>query len=324
VFQPDEPDNGSYGEYSSNYINDDPAACQTGGSYNCYCYKWSKYWVDGGQLCYELDNDWNTISSGQNVCSCNTYNAYHGWSNYYGNLSSYYCANGGGGSVVNTLSERERQERLCKYDGANPSYSGYRGPNSYCPGTDILPMTANPNTVISKITSMVADGATNIHQGAIWGFHTISPTEPFTQGSDYDTATSKVMILMTDGENTYYGDNNMNGSDFLQAYGHYYNAPDGNGTPYQLNGSRLGYSVNNYNQMTAVMNILTEETCQNAKDAGIIVYTIGLNPPNNPTRTMLENCSSGAGYAYFPTAANELNSVFAEIASKLAPLRLAQ
>ena len=75
---------------------------------------------------------------------------------------------------------------------------------------------------------------------------------------------------------------------------------------------------------SALMDARTLETCTNAKAAGVIIYTIGLSPPNNTTINMLRNCASGADYAYFPTKASELSSVFEEIAAQLAVLRLAR
>jgi hypothetical protein len=71
------------------------------------------------------------------------------------------------------------------------------------------------------------------------------------------------------------------------------------------------------------MNSRTVETCNNAKASGITVYTIGLNPPNQTTRDVLTECATDEDHAYFPTASSELITVFTEIASQLANLRLA-
>ena len=168
---------------------------------------------------------------------------------------------------------------------------------------------------------MVANGNTNIHQGVIWGFHALSPTEPLAEGRGYDTATSKVMIVMTDGENVFNTANNMNGSSILQAYGYYYNTPPG-GPAYQRKNTRLGYGVTGNWQMNAIMNTLTEESCQAAKDEHIKIYTVGLNPPNEATRQMLTNCASAPSMAYFPNQPSELNTVFTTIAEQLAELRI--
>ncbi len=216
------------------------------------------------------------------------------------------------------LPERERQERACKYNGGSASYwSWSSGPNANCPDANIQPLTDNPTGIATEIDGMVAQGGTNIHAGAAWGFRTLSPTEPFTEGRPYGTATSKVMIIMTDGENTYYPLNNMNGTQYYMPYGYMWNnlahLPEG----------RLGTTDHDTSwNMTTKMNALTLETCTNAKAAGITIYTIGLQSPNTTTTNMLKSCASDTGKAYFPTDPAQLNSVFTTIAEQLAQLRI--
>jgi hypothetical protein len=206
--------------------------------------------------------------------------------------------------------------------GSWPPHENYtQGPNAGCPNADIEPLTDSVTTLTSKVNAMAADGGTNIHEGAAWGYRVLTPTEPFTEGRAFDTATSKVMIIMTDGENTYfendfrfdpYGAPNMNGTYYYMPYGYLWN-------------ERLGtYGVDDEDSMRLKMNDLTLGTCTNAKNAGITIYTIGLATPNSTTQTMLEDCASSVSKAYFPTAANELNGVFSEIVSELAVLRLAR
>jgi Flp pilus assembly protein TadG len=216
------------------------------------------------------------------------------------------------------LSDRELQERICKYTSSTPtgiSQVSAKGPNGDCPANPITPLTTTKSTVISAINNMASQGGTNIHAGTIWGFHVLSPTEPFTQAKEYDAATSKVMIVMTDGENTAYKSSNMNGSSYYSYYGYPWN-------------QRMGTTSWTDAQLETEMDTRLVTTCTNAKAAGIVVYTIGLatSETSNQTKveTMLKNCSSGTGYYYFPAAASELEGVFEEIASQLANLRLAR
>lgn len=315
MFAPDMPDSSGYG-YDNSYLSDSGGVCPSENT--CICAHFDNYTALGWYECAILNSSGGIISNGNSVCSCTSNPTIE--SNIYGFGSGtlYTCPGSG------SLSQRERQERLCKYDGGSPSLSGRYGPNSDCPSRDILPLTDNTVSILADITAMVANGATNIHQGVIWGYHALSPTEPFAQGRGYDTAVSKVMIVMTDGENTYYGNSNMNGSDFNQAYGHLYNAPMTSATAYQSNSGRLGYNVSTSSQMPTVINTLTAETCENAKADGIEIYTIGLEPPNSTLENLLINCSSGTGYYFFPESSSELTDVFTEIANQLAALRLAQ
>lgn len=332
-FAPDEP--GSAGNpdsgFNNSYLNDTPNACDVlQGSCTCEkqyvdgYYAWGCGYYGGYGWCSgywettcEFTDTEGAVSTGPGVCSCGY---------FYGSgpitCDIYYEP------PAYLLSDRELQERLCKYDGASVSYGTWpphetytQGPNAGCPNADIEPLTDNVLTLTTNVAAMTADGGTNIHEATAWGFRVLSPTAPFTEGRNYETATSKVIILMTDGENTYwgidrrydpYGSPNMNGTYYYMPYGYLWNG-------------RLGtYGVDDQDSMPTLMNARTLETCANAKAEGIKIYTIGLDPPNSTTQTMLENCSSGAGYHYFPTDASELDAVFTEIANQLASLRLAQ
>lgn len=224
------------------------------------------------------------------------------------------------------LTSRQLQERLCKYTGS-PLITGFsQGPNADCTRTAILPLTDKPASVISTIGAMQAAGGTNIHEGTAWGFRTLSPDEPFAEGAPYDEGTSKVMIVMTDGENTAYNLNGtpvqnsiraLNGSIWYSAYGWPYN-------------QRLGVLGTSNADLVTEMNTRTSQTCENAKAAGITVYTIGLATSKVTQSTqavvedMLKRCATSTSHAYFPQQSSELKTVFASIAAQLAALRLAQ
>ena len=211
------------------------------------------------------------------------------------------------------LSDRELQERICKYDGASVQYAydsstheNYtQGPNAGCPDADIQPLTDNVTTLTTKINAMVADGGTNIHEGTAWGFRTLSPSVPFTEGRDYDTATSKVLIIMTDGENTYWHVNkrydssatpNMNGTYYYMPYGYQYN------DRLTMHPGSTSYLNSDGENLQLAMNDLTLEACENAKDAGITIYTIGLQSPNTDDDQYVDQaCASETSKAYFPS-----------------------
>ena len=234
------------------------------------------------------------------------------------------------------LSQRELQERLCKYNGAMSYTTNQKGPNADCPATSLLPLTGTPATVKTAITNMVADGGTNIHEGTAWGFRALSPTLPFTEGKPYDAATAKVMIVMTDGENTAYRGSSssldsLNGSAYFSAYGYPYNSRNTNANSSSSgNIERLGSIGSTNSQLVNEMNARTLQACANAKAEGITIYTIGLSTDeadqSTPAvvRKMLTDCASTTDKAYFPAQPSELKSVFLAIAGQLAALRLAQ
>lgn len=332
-FAPDEPDSG----YSNSYINDRPSSCtnkdqgswaktitKTGctstasssSSFNNLSCSDSDTSIEQRDQNGSLVNNPSstepaTINGQPKDCTDSFDNTRTSRNpNRYTNTYTRNCSY--------TFSDRELLERICKYSGATPSgvsQSSVKGPNGDCPTNAIQPLTSNKSLVTAAINALDPQGGTNIHAGVEWGFRVLSPTEPFIQGQAYSNATSKVMIVMTDGENTAYPANNMNNAQYYGYYSYPYNR-------------RLGTVNSSKDDLQGEMNTRTVQTCNNAKAAGISVYTIGLavEDTSDPTaiRQMLKDCSSGTGYWYFPTQSSELTTVFTQIANQLSTLRLAK
>ncbi len=225
-----------------------------------------------------------------------------------------------------SFSDRELQERLCKYTGKIDT--GKPGPNADCPFNAITPLTTTKKTVLDAIKVMAPQGYTNIHQGAIWGYHMLSPGEPLTEAQSYASSTVKVIILMTDGENTVdgYNSSSMNRARGYMAYGYPGPAPY-NGRIY----SSTYPNPSSDAQVTAAMDSRTLETCRQAKKPvatgepdKIVIYTIGLNAPNQKTINLLKDCATDPDHAFFPTDPATLTDTFKLIADQLANLRLAK
>lgn len=268
------------------------------------------------------NNQGNSCNAGSYRCRTRTTDGWTAWSAWQSNTcflpgEPLLSSSVSGTSTKTTtttyslLTPRELQERVCKYNNVTYNGSTTMGPNAYCPTISILPLTNSPTNVINRINAMVADGGTNIHEGTAWGMRVLSPDEPFTEGAPYADATAKVMIVMTDGENTAYPANNMNGATYYSAYGFPYN-------------ERLGASGWTQAQLNAEMDKRTLETCTTAKELGMTVYTIGLSVTANATRTMLSNCATSPDHVFFPTHPNQLMATFADIAEQLAALRISR
>ncbi|MGV8832468.1 MAG: hypothetical protein ACOH2N_10865 [Devosia sp.] len=269
-------------------------------------------------------------------CSCRSYS----WSNWsYGSSQTRTGTCTGGGYIPQGLSQRDLQERVCKYYGSVTTSSFSTGPNADCTRTAILPLTSTPSSVTSTINTMQAEGGTNIHEGTAWGARVLSPSEPFSQGDAFGTATSKVMIVMTDGENTSYNLGNycsstqlgLNGSCYNSAYGFPYNSRNTSTTSSSAgNIERIGVLGTSNNNLVAEMNTRTNQTCENAKAAGITIYTIGLatdqaqQSSQAVVEKMLTDCASTSQRAFFPQTPGELRAVFENIANDLSALRLSQ
>ncbi|WP_297107411.1 TadE/TadG family type IV pilus assembly protein [uncultured Devosia sp.] len=348
LFSPDMVD----GVGTNNYVNDSPAVCDrpSQGGATCTqtesrtCYWWgctgSNYSSSptGGPTNFTSTSKFAKGIYGErpSSCGCRNWGSWSGWSTS-GSTQSRTRTCSGGGYIPEGLSPRELQERVCKYYAGVSNSSFSRGPNADCTRTAILPLTTNPTTVINTINGMQAEGGTNIHMGTVWGFRALSPTAPFTEGGPYDQATSKVMIVMTDGENTAYNfcggtQGSLNGNCYHSAYGFQYNS--NNTSSVSTSGGNIPRMGNPSNVANATlvteMNQRTLDSCANAKAAGISIYTIGLATDTvtqstpQTVRNMLTNCASVASNAKFPASPSELKSTFEDIANDLSALRLAR
>jgi hypothetical protein len=198
------------------------------------------------------------------------------------------------------------QARTCKYDGASPSGAG---PNYNCTTTPILPLTANKSDAATAIGLMQASGNTNIGEGLMWGWRVLSPEEPFPGGRAWDDQENqKILVLMTDGENTYQAYNNHNRS----AYGAFGYAAK----------NRLG---TNYWQSALVsqMNAKTTAACNNAKARGVTIYTVAFRlESSSSTQALLQGCASSADKAYRASDGQALIQAFQIIGREIAQLRV--
>ncbi len=195
--------------------------------------------------------------------------------------------------------------------GYNNPISVSRGPNKSCPQA-VTAMTKYKTTILNGITSMQARGNTHIVLGAAWGWRMLSPRWRGLWGGEMDTDNlpldyntplmDKVLLIMTDGENTI--DNSNRG-----AYGY-------------LSNGYLGTT----NQTNAVNQLNTRLTtvCNSAKNNDIIVYTIAFGGPGTTVENLLRNCASKPEYYFDSENGEELQSAFQQIGDSLANLRLSK
>jgi hypothetical protein len=72
------------------------------------------------------------------------------------------------------------------------------------------------------------------------------------------------------------------------------------------------------------MNTKTLAACENAKAAGIKVYTVAFRlDATSPTRAMLATCASGANETYVASNGQALIQAFESIGREIAKLRVA-
>jgi len=115
---------------------------------------------------------------------------------------------------------------------------------------------------------------------------------------------------MTDGENTYTRYSNNHNWTVYGAFA------------YGVKG-RLG-NTNSTNAIAGQMNTKTRSACTNAKQRGVIVYTIAFRLQNDTaTRALLSQCATDGSKAFVASDGDALNQVFQAIGREISNLRVA-
>lgn len=212
-----------------------------------------------------------------------------------------------------------RQRHMPKYFEPAPQSTAavelYAGPNHMCSTTPITPLTdvtksAGLTKIKNAIDAMQPLGATDVPEGTAWGWRVLSSAEPFTEGRpDHEYGNDKVLIVLTDGENTYYTPNSLGGNDLATNRSIYSNKgytakvqPGATKTRLFMGTNISNSSGNHVNAtFTSAMNQHMDTVCNAAKDAGIIVMTVALDlsTSNSGERAAIEALSRCASDSRF-------------------------
>lgn len=199
------------------------------------------------------------------------------------------------------------------------SWLAFPGPNQGCP-VPLVPLTdvtasAGKTQVLNTISSMWprASGGTQVHIGMIWGWRALSPNGPFAPNNGHPlsysaastTGWKKVVVLMTDGHESWPATDDMTGLG-------------------QMVDGKIGTTSD---AATAESNLDTRlvNVCNNmAANGNYIIYTIGLGS-GGATNTQLQNCATTSNGGFFGAATpSNLQAVFNNVAKSLIGLRLSQ
>lgn len=184
------------------------------------------------------------------------------------------------------------------------------GPDYNCRTPTVTPMTNVKADLLTAIDNMVSTGYTVIPTGLAWGWRLISPTEPFTEGADYDDEdTVKAMILLTDGQNDVSGGLGNHNRSRYSAYGY-------------AQSGHLG-SVNG-NEAEDTLNTKTATLCANIKAQNIRLYTITFQLNDGPIKDLMRSCASKTSMYYDSPSNAQLQTVFEDIAKGLSELRISK
>ncbi|MER2536617.1 MAG: pilus assembly protein [Rhizobiaceae bacterium] len=251
--------------------------------------------------------------------------------------------------------DRTRQTYTPKYYTPAPSgtaaATGSGGPNASCTTTPITPLTdvsnaAGVTKIKTAIDAMQSNGATNVPEGMAWGWRVVSSGSPFTEGrAESEKGNDKVVIVLTDGANTYYTPSSLGYNDLASnkstysAYGYAGRNTPGYSKPrifQDTSVSSSDYSNDNY---TKALNAQFTTLCTNAKAAGLLVLTVSLdlsasNSTEKAQMDALKGCSSDSRFRkdpadatkpaklYWNATGGNLAEKFKEIADELSNLRI--
>jgi len=203
-----------------------------------------------------------------------------------------------------TGNQDTRLKNSAKYSGKSLT-----NPNADCNMQKILPLVSNKITLLNYVNGMVATGNTHIAIGAAWGWRTLSPEAPYTEGLAYDDPDwQKALVLMTDGLNTTPSNSTFHRSSYTA-----YNFLVRN----QLGTTNAAASETAQDTRTALV-------CQRIKDAGIRVYSILLEENAARAKNLMRNCATDVSLYFESPSAAELEGVFEAVATDLSNLRLSR
>jgi Flp pilus assembly protein TadG len=191
------------------------------------------------------------------------------------------------------------------------------GPNKGCPSA-IVALTSAQNTVENAIDKLKHKfgGGTIVSEGLMWGWRTLSPKAPFSEGKPYGQA-QKFLVLMSDGQNE------INKNDLgTKAIYSDYNA-------YGYLGrweTRLSDTKNirTFPQLNTYLDERLATACANAKKEGIIVISLLFNTNEKRAEDGMRNCATSPQYFFKAESADDFDEAFGKVSEVISKLRISK
>ena len=198
-----------------------------------------------------------------------------------------------------------------------PNYKYYSdtmtpiGPNFNCGTRPITPLTTSRTTVQDEIEALVAEGSTNMTEGVMWAWRTLTPEAPYKEGANKKHV-RKVIVLLSDGNNHVNEKSDDRGSEYF-SYGY-------------LAENRLGINAGStQDDIYTAMDDRMKKACENIKNGGVEVYTIRLDLAGDArSQTLLKNCASDDDHFLDVPSPTDLKTAFSQIAQDIMMLHISE
>ena len=264
------------------------------------------------------------------------------------NLGSYAdTVTNGAAGWRNCVTERSGAMRLTdaiyNYNGATSDFFRGAGEKLFrngserspwgeqCPDDEILPLTDNKRTLLSKIASLTDDNGTAGQTGVAWGWYTLSPSwaslwpaasapAAYGSGNSSDDA-KKFAVVMTDGNfNNYFDFVDYPETSCRWVWKGYWDRECTTTTNsiwteyYDDNPSINSPSADRGNQYCSLM-----------KDKNIEVYAIYFETTGSTFgEALMRNCASSSNNFYLAESRSDLIQAFSNIAKKIQNIYLSK
>lgn len=194
--------------------------------------------------------------------------------------------------------------------GSGSNKSPTKGPGYNCDVEPMVPLTTDYATIKTTVNKLEAKGSTNMLEGVMWGWRALSDREPFTEGAaKSDASVEKIMIFLSDGQNSFGNINNLLGSSYTSM-------------GYLVDGRLDGLIAASSGQTNNALDKKMLTACNNAKEDGIVIYTIRLEERDSGTGQLLSDCATSETHYFDAPSRSQLAPIFDKIKSGVVKLRL--
>lgn len=189
-------------------------------------------------------------------------------------------------------------------DATSVRYSGFVSSWDTACGPSLLPLTSDIDDVKDAIDDLyyVTAGQTYIPGGLLWGWNMLTPEAPMAEADSTATLEGnggqRVMVLMTDGINTF--------------------------SPQNRTGIFTALHANSVYQNGTYTDGLTASLCTSIKQQGIIIYTVLFDVTDSAMEELMSDCATDSGKAFTVSTSAELTQAFSAIGVSLQKVRLTQ